>query len=113
MDPDLRFKFVDDLSVLELVMLAGLLSEYNFKNHVASDIGIDEQYVDAVNLKTQENLNNIASWTDENKIKLNEAKTNYIIFSRSDSEFATRLTMNGKTQSRGSQVSRCLVDYMD
>ena len=41
---------------------------------------IDEQYVDAVNLKTQENLNNIASWTDENKMKLNEAKTIYIFF---------------------------------
>ena len=30
-DPDLRFKFVDDLSVLELVMLGGLLTEYNFE----------------------------------------------------------------------------------
>ena len=30
-DPDKRFKYVDDLSVLELVMLAGLLSEYNFR----------------------------------------------------------------------------------
>jgi hypothetical protein len=43
-DADKTFKFVDDLSVLELVMLAVLLTEYNFKQHVASDIGIDEQY---------------------------------------------------------------------
>ena len=81
-DPDKRFKYVDDLSVLELVMLAGLLSEYNFRQHVASDIGIDELYVAAENLETQQNLNQIADWTDENKMKLNEEKTNYMIFSR-------------------------------
>ena len=37
-----RFKHVDDLSVLELVLLTGLLTEYNLKLHVASNIGIDE-----------------------------------------------------------------------
>ena len=60
MEPDLRFKFVDDLSFLELVMLAGILTEYNFKQHIASDIGIDELYVPAVSLKTQSDLDNIA-----------------------------------------------------
>ena len=34
-DNDMKFKFVDDQSVLELVMLGGLISEYNFKQHVA------------------------------------------------------------------------------
>ena len=56
-DPKLRFKFVDDLTVLELVMMTGLLTEYNFKAHVASDIGIDEQYIPATSLVTQSNLN--------------------------------------------------------
>ena len=28
---DMRFTYVDDLTVLELIMLAGLVSEYNFK----------------------------------------------------------------------------------
>ena len=36
-DPDMRFKYVDDLTVLELVLLTTLLTEYNFKHHVASD----------------------------------------------------------------------------
>ena len=54
---------MDDLSVLELVMLTSLLTEYNFKQHVASDVGIDELYVDPENLTTQNTLNNIASWT--------------------------------------------------
>jgi hypothetical protein len=50
-DPGLRFKYVDDLTILELVMLGMWLSEYNFKQHVASDIGIDEMYVDPSNPK--------------------------------------------------------------
>ena len=98
-EPDKRF-FVDDLSVLELVMLTSLLSEYNFKYHVASDVGIDELYVAPENLKSQGTLNKIASWTEENQMKLNEEKTNYMIFSRSQSEFATRLSVNGKTLDR-------------
>ena len=99
-DPDLRFKFVDDLSVLELVMLSSLLTEYNFKQHVASDIGIDELYIPAGSLQSQENLNTIADWTDQNMMKLNEEKTNYMVFSRSETEFATRLSLNGKTIDR-------------
>ena len=94
-DPDLRFKYVDDLSVL-----AGLVSEFNFKKQVASHIGIDELYVAGENLTTQETLNNIAEWTDINKMKLNEDKTNYMVFSRSEIEFATRLYLNKKTLDR-------------
>ena len=96
----MRFKFVDDLSVLELVMLASLLSEYNFKQHVASDVGIDELYVSPDNLTTQSILDNISSWTQANKMKLNEEKTKYMIFSRSVTEVATRLTVNGQTLDR-------------
>ena len=42
---DMRFKFVDDLSTLEKLnlILAGL-SSYNFRNHVASDIGIEQKF---------------------------------------------------------------------
>ena len=65
---------MDDLSVLELVMLSGLVTEYNFKQHVASDIGIDELYVPASSLRTQDNLNTIADWTQTNRMKLNEEK---------------------------------------
>ena len=37
--PQDRFKYIDDLSVLQLVLLSGLLVEYNFVQHVASDVG--------------------------------------------------------------------------
>ena len=98
--PELRFKFVDDLTVLELVMLGGLLTEYNFKQHVASDIGIDELYVPASSLQTQDNLNSIDDWTTRNRMKLNKDKSNYMVFSRSETEFATRLTLDGDTIER-------------
>ena len=99
-EEDLRFKFVDDLSVLELVMLAGLLTEYNFNQHIASDIGIDEKYVPSSSLETQDHLNEISDWTDLNLMKLNKDKTNYMVFSRSDTEFATRLSIQGETIER-------------
>ena len=66
----MRFKFVDDLSILELVMLGGWLSTYNFKQHVANDIGIDEHFVSADNLKTQGYLVNKAEWTEQNLMVL-------------------------------------------
>ena len=103
-DADKRFKFVDDLSVLELVMLAGLLTEYNFKQHVASDIGIDELYVPPSSIGTQDTLNKISDWTETNMMKLNKDKTNYMVFSRSDTEFATRLTIEGQTIDRVEEV---------
>ena len=40
-----RFKYIDDLSLLQLVCLSGLLMDYDFYNHVASDIGIEQQYL--------------------------------------------------------------------
>ena len=103
-DPGLRFKYVDDLTILELVMLGMWLSEYNFKQHVASDIGIDEKFVDPSNLKTQANLNTIADWTNQNQMKLNETKSNYMVFSRSETEIATRLTVNSKTIDRIEEI---------
>jgi len=41
--PEDRFKYIDDLSILQLVLLSGLLVDYNFYQHVASDIGVDMQ----------------------------------------------------------------------
>ena len=103
-DWEMRFKYVDDLTVLELVMLANLLTEYNFKQHVASDIGIDELYVPASSLKTQGNLDSIAQWTQCNQMMLNEQNSNYMVFSRSDTEVATRLTLNGNTIDRIEEI---------
>ena len=100
----MRFKYVDDLTILELLLFSSLLTEYNFRQHVASDVGIDELYVPASSFKTQENINKIEQWTQENLMKMNETKSNYMIFSRSNTEFATRLTLNNQTLDRIEEV---------
>ena len=89
-----RFKYIDDLSVLEVIYLSGLLTDYDFSEHVASDIGIDQQYLPPTNYKMQAHLDSIAGWTDHNLMQVNASKSNYMIFSRADSDFATRLSIN-------------------
>ena len=92
--PEDRFKYIDDLSVLQLVLLSGLLVEYNFVQHVASDVGLDQKFLPASSYDCQDKLNFISNWTNENKMKLNEAKCSYMIFSRTKTDFSTRLTVN-------------------
>ena len=89
------YKYIDDLEVVELVALAGILIEYNFDEHIASDVGIDQQFLPTDKCRTQQINNNITRWTKDNKMKLNEAKSNYMIFTRSQRPFATRLFLNG------------------
>ena len=93
--PQDRFKYIDDLSVLQLVLLSGLLVEYNFYEHVASDVGIDQKFLPPNSYNCQDTLNFISNWTRENKMQLNEAKCTYMIFSRTKTDFTTRLTVNG------------------
>ena len=95
-----QFKYCDDLEVLELVLLGDILTEYDFKEHVASDIGIGQKFLDPTKCKMQENLNTIATWTDENLMQLNEDKSNYIIFTKARQDFASRFTLNNKVLER-------------
>ena len=90
-----RFKYIDDLSILQIVCMAGLLSSYNFRFHVASDIGIDQLFLPPENFQTQTHLDEITQWTNDNLMKLNEAKSSYMIFTRTKSNFVTRLNLNG------------------
>ena len=67
---------IDDLTILEIINLVTVgITSYNFHNHVASDIGIDQLFVPTENLKTQTHTNKIHEWTVQNKMKLNNAKT--------------------------------------
>ena len=55
-----RFKFVDDLSILEVVNLLTVgLTSFNLKNQVPSDIPLHNQFIPGENLKTQDWLNTI------------------------------------------------------
>ena len=63
-------------------------------------MGIDQKYLPASNYAAQDNLNYVANWTKENLMKLNEAKCNYLVFSRSEENFATRLSVNNRVIDR-------------
>ena len=59
---DMRFKFIDDLSILEVLnlILTGL-SSYNSKTHVPCDVGPDQNYLPSANTKSQMYLDQIQS----------------------------------------------------
>ena len=97
-----RFKYYDDLNLLEFLILCENLEQYNFLNHVASDIGTDHLFLPPEAYKMQTNLNDISKWTSDNLMLINEKKSSYIMFNRSKSNFSTRLTLNGATLERSS-----------
>ena len=99
-----RFKYIDDLSLLQLVFMSGLLMDYDFSQHVASDIGIDEKFLPPESYSTQETLDTVSQWTQDNLMKLNEEKCKYMAFSRSESKFATRLKINDVNLERVSET---------
>ena len=76
-----KFKFIDDLSFLEILNLISQgLCSYNFQAHVPSDISADHnQYLPPNNFQTQDNLNRISEWTDPNQMQLNSAKSKYMV----------------------------------
>ena len=99
-DQDNRYKYCDDLQILELVWLADCLQEYNFLQHVASDIGTDHLFLSPQDYNTQQSLNTISTWTKDNLMKHNEEKSDYIIFTHARQKFSTRLTLNNKLLER-------------
>ena len=94
---DDKYKFVDDLSILELINLITMgLSSYNFRQHVASDIGINQLYLPSENIQSQSFMNNISEWTANNRMQLNESKTKVMVFNYTRNyQFSTRIMLNG------------------
>ena len=74
-----KFKYVDDLSVAEALGKKNRLIEYDFSQHVALDIGVDQKLLAPITLKTQDTNKNISRWTGKNNMNLNEMKSNYMI----------------------------------
>ena len=92
--PSDRYKYVDDLTILQLICLSGLHQEFVFTEQVASDLGVGQLYLPADAYQTQSHLDKITQWSQENLVKMNEEKSNYMIFSRTKEPFSTRLTLN-------------------
>ena len=76
-----RFKFVDDLTTLEVINLLTIgLSSFLMKNQVPSDIPSHGQYISGDKLKSQEYLRKINEWTESHKMVISEQKTKALIF---------------------------------
>ena len=90
-----RFKFIDDLSVLEIINLITIgLASHNLKGQVPSDVPTHNQIIPAENLQTQKWLNSIQKWTKEQKMVINSKKTKAMVFNFSTNQFTTRLKLN-------------------
>ena len=94
-----RFKFVDDLTVLEIINLLTIgITSYNIKQHVPSDIPVHNQYIPSATLESQHILEEIEEWTKKQKMLLNEKKTKNMIFNFTKKyPFATRLKLNDQS----------------
>ena len=93
---DDRFKYVDDLSILEIINLLNIgLCSYNFKNQIPSDIPIHGQFINNDDLKSQFYLNEINKWTINQKMLISEKKTKAMIINFTNNyQFTTRLILN-------------------
>ena len=93
-----RYKFMDDLTILEVVYLVNVgIASYNIRNHIASDIPLHNQIISCEKLKTQEYLNEIETWTNRKKMVLNEKKTKCMVFNRSKKfQFTTDIKLKQK-----------------
>ena len=79
--PEDRFKFEDDLTVLEMVNLLTIgISSFNVNSQVPSDIIDNNQYIPPSNLKSQDYLDQINHWTKNQKMIINQKKSKVMIF---------------------------------
>ena len=97
-DPDYKYKFVDDLSVLEKINLLTIgLTNFNCKNSFPSDIPTDTNFIPSENLTSAKFIEEIQKWTTDKKMKLNQKKTKVMIFNFTNNyKFTTRLMMNNE-----------------
>ena len=93
-----RFKFVDDLSILEIVNLLTVgITSYNLKQQIPSDIPPHNQFIPAENLESQVLLDKIDKWTEDQKMMINGKKTKTMIFNFTENfQFTTRLKLKSE-----------------
>ena len=94
-----RFKYIDDLTILEIINLLNIgLSSHNFKSQIASDIPIHGQFIHKDHLKTQGYLNEIETWTVNQKMQINEKKTKSMIINFTNNyKFTTKMELNNSS----------------
>ena len=93
-----RYKFVDDLSVLEILNLVNIgISLFNCRQQVPSDLPVHGQFVDSSQLKSEEYLRKINLWTEEHQMIISAKKTKCMIINFTNNfQFHTRLQLKQK-----------------
>ena len=93
-----RFKFVDDLTILEVVNLLTVgITSFNVKIQVPTDIPTHNPFIPPENLESQGWLDNINEWTENQKMMVNGKKTKAMIFNFTDRfQFTTRLKLKNQ-----------------
>ena len=106
LNDDEKFKFIDDLSMIEIINLISVgIASYNFKLHVASDIGIDNKYLPQENCQSQTYLKNIEQWTEEKEMKLNSEKSKFMLINFTNKyQINTRLNMENQLLQQESET---------
>ena len=96
---DDRYKFMDDLTLLEFISLLDVgLASFNIRAQVPSNIPSHNQLITGENLKTSKYVNDINDWTEKNLMKLNEKKTKQVIFNfNKDKQFITDIKLKGES----------------
>ena len=70
-----RFKFVDDLSCLEIINLINIgLASHNWKQQVSNDIPTHGQIIPNTSLKSQKYIEEISTWTKNQQMLISEKK---------------------------------------
>ena len=90
-----RFKFVDDLTTLEVIYLLNIgMASMNPKLAVSSSLPDHNQFIPSEHLQTQTYLKEIENWTSNNLMKLNPKKTKNMIFNFSiNNQFTSNVTL--------------------
>ena len=93
-----RFKFVDNLTVLEVINLISIgIISYDILQQVPNDIQTHNQFVDNKKLLTQTYLDQINLWTENQQMILSENKTKSMILNFTKNfQFTTRLQLKQK-----------------
>ena len=93
-----RFKFVDDLSILEVINLLTVgISSFNLKSQVPTDIPLHNQFIHPENLRSQAWIDEIDNWTENQQMIINQKKTKTMIFNYTENhQFTTRLLLKNE-----------------
>ena len=72
-----RFKFVDNLSILEIINLLNIgISSHNTRQQVPNDIPTHGQIILSSQLMSQEYINQIQKWTEDQEMIISEKRPN-------------------------------------